>query len=68
MVRKENPVLTIVIVGSLLTMGGVLCAIFFDPRPIGGRNMAILKFGAKNRFLVNPKHFSSRLGWENTEK
>jgi hypothetical protein len=47
MVQEENPVLTILIVGSFLPMGGVLCAKKFDPRPIGGRNMAISKFWAK---------------------
>jgi hypothetical protein len=47
MVRKESPVLTILIVGSLLPISGVLCAIFLGPRPFGARNMAIFKFEAK---------------------
>jgi hypothetical protein len=47
MVQEKNSVLTIRFVGSLLPMGGVLCANYFDPRPIGGRNMAISKIWAK---------------------
>jgi hypothetical protein len=81
-VRKEFFFLTIRFVGSLLPMGGVLCAKFFDPRPIGGRNMAISKICAKIwpkldffqiapvwpkiGFWSSPNIFHTRLVWENT--